>query len=125
MRNLNRLSGVRRYPPGVEWLILKRLPLVLLASTATPLCCYLVAYLFPTPAIGETVEKHLATVGIAAVATAVTAWTAVFTVAIGCLIVVLMKGPAYVADQYPLVDADQPAASEAEAKPPDHPCDPA
>lgn len=28
-------------------------------------------------------------------------WTLVFTVAIGCAIVWLMKGPAYVADAYP------------------------
>ena len=40
--------------------------------------------------------------------TTVTAWTAAFTVAIGCLIVMVMKGPAYVADKYPLSDADEP-----------------
>ena len=28
-------------------------------------------------------------------------WTLVFTVAIGCVIVLLMKGPAFVADAYP------------------------
>jgi uncharacterized Tic20 family protein len=28
-------------------------------------------------------------------------WTLVFTVAIGCVIVWLMKGPAFVADAYP------------------------
>ena len=39
---------------------------------------------------------------------AITAWTAVFTIAIGCTIVMLMKGPAYVADRYPLSDADEP-----------------
>jgi hypothetical protein len=33
-------------------------------------------------------------------------WTLVFTVAIGCVIVVLMKGPAYVADAYPLPRRD-------------------
>ena len=47
-------------------------------------------------------------VGIAAVATVITAWTAIFTIAIGCVIVALMKGPAYVADRYDLIDADEP-----------------
>jgi hypothetical protein len=28
-------------------------------------------------------------------------WTLVLTVAIGCVIVIVMKGPAYVADGYP------------------------
>jgi hypothetical protein len=35
-------------------------------------------------------------------------WTAVFTVAVGCAIVWIMKGPAYVADPYPLSDSEQP-----------------
>ena len=41
-------------------------------------------------------------------------WTLVLTVAIGCWIVRIMKGPAYVADAYPLPDAasaDRPARS--------------
>jgi hypothetical protein len=38
-----------------------------------------------------------------------TVWTAVLTIAIGCFVVVVMKGPAYVADRYPLQDADEPA----------------
>ena len=35
-------------------------------------------------------------------------WTAVLTVGIGCLIVWLMKGPAYVADAYPLPHSEEP-----------------
>ena len=36
-------------------------------------------------------------------------WTLVLTLAIGCVIVMLMKGPAYVADGYALVQRDAPA----------------
>ena len=36
-------------------------------------------------------------------------WTVVLTLAIGCIIVMLMKGPAYVADAYHLNDSDRPA----------------
>lgn len=42
---------------------------------------------------------------------AITGWTAVFTIAIGCAIVWLMKGPGFVADAYELIDADQPVES--------------
>ena len=47
-------------------------------------------------------------VEILAISLVVTGWTAVFTVAIGCAIVWIMKGPAYVADAYELIDADGP-----------------
>ena len=59
--------------------------------------------------IGDPIEKYLSGVAIAAVAATLTIWTAVFTMAIGCGIVWIMKGPAYVADRYPLIDADAPA----------------
>jgi hypothetical protein len=35
-------------------------------------------------------------------------WTAVFTVAIGCVVVMLMKGPGYVADGMELSHSDRP-----------------
>ena len=35
-------------------------------------------------------------------------WTLVLTLAIGCAIVMLMKGPAYEAEAYPLTDSDHP-----------------
>ena len=36
-------------------------------------------------------------------------WTVLFTAAIAAFIVVVMKGPAYVADAYPLNDSDTPS----------------
>jgi len=45
---------------------------------------------------------RLQTVDILAISIVVLHWTAVFTVAIASLIVMVMKGPAYVADAYPL-----------------------
>jgi hypothetical protein len=38
-------------------------------------------------------------------------WTVIFTVGIAAVIVMVMKGPAYVADPYPLQDTDSPDAS--------------
>jgi len=109
MQWLRKLPNSRRSPPGLEWRILRKLPMVLLASTLIPLACYLVAWGYPELFAGDSPERYLTGVGIAAIATVVTAWTAVFTLAIGCAVVVLMKGPAYVADQYDLIDAERPA----------------
>lgn len=108
MNVLRKMPGSRREPPGLEWVILRRLPLALLLGTAIPAALYLYASLYPDPALGETVEKYLSGVGIASIATVLTVWTAVFTVAIGCAVVWIMKGPAYIADGYPLSDADRP-----------------
>jgi hypothetical protein len=110
MDYLRKLPDSRRSPPGLERVILRKLPGALLAGTLIPLFCYAIAWLYPQAAGDSTVEKYLTTVGIAAIAAVITAWTAVFTVAIGCVVVVLMKGPAYVADRYNLIDADEPAS---------------
>lgn len=55
-------------------------------------------------------QLHLTdqSVDIMCIATAVTVGTAVSTVAIGCLIVLVMKAPGYVADAYDLVDSERP-----------------
>ena len=105
---LRKLPGSRREPPGLEWRIWKKLPLLLLGGTAIPLMAYAYAHLFPDPG-SLTLEKYLSLVGIIVVSVILTVWTAVFTLAIGCFVVRVMKGPAYVADAYPLIDADRPA----------------
>jgi hypothetical protein len=108
MNWLQKLPDSQRSPAGWEWVILKKLPIIFVGSTVVPALWYWLATLYPAPTPGESVDKYLTGVGIAAIATAITAWTAIFTVAVGCCIVVLMKGPAYVADRYPLQDADEP-----------------
>ena len=108
MSLFRKLPGFERSPPGLERRILGQLPNALMAGTAIPLFCYLFAWYTPSPAAGTSVDKYLADVAILATAVVVTVWTAVFTLAIGCIVVTLMKGPAYVADQYPLSDADEP-----------------
>ena len=89
-----------------------KLPMYLAAGTAIPAFCYILAPLF-THGVADT-EKYLTGVGILAIATVLTVWTAAFTVAIGCLVVMIMKGPAYVADRYPLSDAEQPRSKPAQ-----------
>lgn len=106
MRFLQKLPGSRREPPGLERRVLAKLPIFLTAGTAIPALCYLIAPLFHESALN--LERHLTGVGIYAIAVVLTVWTTAFTVAIGCIIVMIMKGPAYVADRYPLSDAEEP-----------------
>ena len=108
MKLLNRLPGSQSSPPGIERQILKRIPMALIGSAAVPLLLVLFTNWFPPEGPDELVAKQLLTIEIMAWSIAVTGWTAVFTVTIGCAIVWIMKGPGYVADAYQLIDADEP-----------------
>lgn len=113
-----KLPGSRREPPGLEWRIWKKLPLLFLAGTAIPLFAYAYAYLFPDPG-SQSPGKYLDMVEILVIASILTVWTALFTVAIGCFVVRVMKGPAYVADEYPLIDASRPRRNPETTQKPD------
>jgi len=108
MNWLQKLPGYRREPPGMEWKLLRRLPLVLLGGTVIPALVCVGTRLWPPQGTALEVARHLQRIDFAAIATVVTLWTAVLTVAIGCVVVVVMKGPAYVADRYELSDSDDP-----------------
>ena len=106
MKFLNRLHG-RRAPPGPEWEILKKLPRITLAGLLIPMALAVLVRVLPVQQ-GLDAAKHVKSVDIFAIATVITFLTAVLTVAIGCIIVYIMKGPAYVADAYPLQHSDRP-----------------
>ena len=86
---------------------MKKLPLTLWLGTLFPLVMSLTNRFFPPEGTATQIAKHIKSVDILAIATAVTVWTAVLTVAIGCF-VVMMKGHAYVADAYGLTDSERP-----------------
>jgi hypothetical protein len=98
---LNRLPGFQRSAPGLEWALWKKLPLLLALGTLLPLAVaglwWLAAEEVPTPAQ----DRDFWLVMYRLIAVVVFHWTAVLTVAIGCVIVMVMKGPAFVADPYP------------------------
>jgi hypothetical protein len=108
MNLFNRLPGFERAPAGLEWALVRRLPLIALAGTATPLLCLLAIPLAVAWADHDAAAKLATTFEIALASVVILYWTIVFTVALGCLIVMIAKGPAYVADAYPLPDADAP-----------------
>jgi len=92
----------RREPPGLERRILRKLPMALLGSTAVPLLLSFGGRWFPPEGTRQELYKYTSSVDIFAISLGLTLWTAAFTVAIGCVVVVVMKGPAYVADAYPM-----------------------
>jgi len=110
MKLLRKLPNSVRQAAGLEWYILKKLPLTLLIGTLFPLVISLANRFYWREGATAEIAKHIKIVNIISIATAVTVCTAVFTVAIACFIVVVMKGSAYVADAYELVDSEHPRA---------------
>jgi len=107
MTALKQLPGFQRAPAGLEWTVLRRLPMIALAGTVLPIVGALMAALFLG---GDPASAKLAsTLQIVLASVLVLLWTVVFTVALLCVIVLIAKGPAYVADAYPLIDSDRPA----------------
>lgn len=93
-------------------LILRRLPRITLAGGMLLLALpSLVRFLPAAP--GADRAKHIMSVDIFAISTGITFLTAVFTVAIGCVVVHIMKGPAFVADSYPVEHAERPVSPDA------------
>jgi hypothetical protein len=105
MNLFNKLPGFVPSAPGLEHLIWRRLPAILLWGTLLPLVLACMNHVL-SPAAPESGASNSALLlwdytmaGVVAVH-----WTLVLTVALGCFIVRVMKGPAYVADAYPLPD---------------------
>lgn len=105
MQAFNKLPGFQRSAPGLEHRIWRRLPATLLWGTLLPLLLAGANHLFTpvvpgaTPAAavdGALLLRDFTLLGVVALH-----WTLVLTVGLGCFIVRVMKGPAYVADAYP------------------------
>jgi nitrate reductase NapE component len=108
MNWLNKLPGFTRSPYGFELRTLKMLPNVLLAGTALPAFAAWLGRLYFADENLVALEKRIQTFDFTMIGVAVFVWTAVLTVGIYCIIVWLMKGPAYVADGYEVSHSDKP-----------------
>ena len=111
MNWLTKIHG-RKTPPGLEVQILKKLPGITLLGTLAILALPVIVRFWPEQP-GVDAAKHIRSVDIFAIASEITLITAVFTVAIGCVVVHIMKGPAYVADAMPVSHADRPKVTPA------------
>jgi hypothetical protein len=105
---LNKLPDSHRHPPGLEWRLLRRMPRIFLIGTLLPILAVLAARVVPLSGDPAEVAAAQTWVEIYAISAVVLHWTVVLTLSIGCFIVMVMKGPAYVADAYPLPDAEHP-----------------
>lgn len=105
MSPFRRLPGFPKTPPGRERAVLRGLPRALWLGTL--LLC-VPSLLFRLA--GDDALLELSRLDIYAIALVVLHWTVVLTAGIAAFIVMVMKGPAYVADAYPLDEAERPPA---------------
>lgn len=108
MDPFKKLPGYRKAPPGLERTILRIVPKTLIVGTTLILLPSLIARVWTMDDAPWMINKFITTIDIYAFGLLTVLWTALFTVAVGAFTVMVMKGPAYVADAYPLPDADKP-----------------
>jgi hypothetical protein len=113
MNLFNQLPGFTRSAAGLERVVLRRLLAILLAGSLVLALPSVIARMIRWHGTEADVVVRIATVDIVATGVLILHWTAVLTVAIAAVIVLVMKGPAYVADAYPLPDADHPNPRDA------------
>lgn len=98
-----------REPPGMERTLFRKLPLYGLGGTVVPALVALLNRWFPVEGTVQELAKREVLIDALAIGAVITVWTAVLTVAIGCVVVIVMKGPHYEADSYYIDDApDKP-----------------
>lgn len=97
MEYFNKLPGFIQSPSGLEWVLLKKVPRIFLICCLIPCTIILKLYLMNDVLNSEQLKTIYLCLG-----TLFSIWFFVGTVAIGCVVVIVMKGPAYVADPYEL-----------------------
>ena len=97
MNYFNKLPGFTRTPSGFEWILLKKLPLAFAIGTAIPGAAIAFIYFSNSTVNPDQLKTIFQCLGII-----FSVWFFVGAAAIGCVVVMLMKGPAYVADPYEL-----------------------
>jgi hypothetical protein len=112
MSAFNKLPGFTATPAGLERRVLRMLPKALTLGTLLLCLPALLAHVYPWEADAASIMM----IDIYTVSAIILHWTVVFTVAIAAFIVMVMKGPAYVADAYPLIDSETPRQRPAGAQ---------
>ena len=97
-----------RATSGVEWRLWKKLPLIALIGTVLPLLCLALLHLLSSDSPDPAEARWIQMMDYVVSGVVVFHWSMVLTVGIGCVIVMVMKGPGYVADGYLLSHSDQP-----------------
>lgn len=110
-----KLPGYRKAPAGLERKLLRLIPKVFLVGTILIALPSAIARWWTVDQAPYLISKFITTIDIYAFGLLTVLWTALFTIGVGAFTVMVMKGPAYVADAYPLIDADKPRHKQADA----------
>lgn len=108
----------RYYPPGLEWWLLKRVPRFSLFGLLGFGLAWMLVWLFPHAGDPAQAEMQIQRWEFALLGGFIFFITMVVTVVIGCVFVVIMKGPRYSADSYRVEDAERPGERSREGSPP-------
>jgi hypothetical protein len=108
MNWLTKLPGFQPTPHGFESRVLRLVPTACLAGTLLPALAAAAARFFITGGTAAELSRNIQLFDYTMVGLVIFEWTAILTVTIGCVIVWLMKGPAYVADGFDVSHSDQP-----------------
>lgn len=111
MNPFTKLPGYTKTAAGLERSVLRRLPRLFVMGTLLLLLPSVLMRFLPWEGSAADIDTRIMTTDIYVVSVVLLHWTVVFTVAIHAFIVLVMKGPAYVADAYPLREAETPAGS--------------
>lgn len=102
MEYFNKLPGFSQSPSGLEWTLLKKIPRIFFISGLAPCAIMLILYLTNDSLNPEQFKIIYQCLGVL-----FSIWFFLTTAAIGCIVVIIMKGPAYVADPYELPEEDE------------------
>lgn len=105
---LRKLPGFQQTPYGFEWRLLRLMPTVCVAGTLLPALMSFTARFLMTTGSAAELARRIQLFDFVMIGLVIFIWTLVLTVTIGCVIVWLMKGPAYVADGYEVSHSDTP-----------------
>lgn len=88
--------------------MLRLMPKVWVVGTLLPALLSVAARFFITAGDAAELARHIQMFDFAMIGLVIFIWTLVLTVTIGCIVVWLMKGPAYVADGMEVSHSDAP-----------------
>ncbi|MGZ8258022.1 MAG: hypothetical protein ACXWTR_02465 [Methylotenera sp.] len=97
MDYFTKLPGFSKSPSGLEWVLFKKIPIIFAVGTIIPGALALYLH-FSGAALNPESQKII----YQCLGFIFSYWFFVGTITFGCVIVMIMKGPAYVADPYEL-----------------------
>lgn len=97
-----KLPNTTQYPIGIEWPILKKIPILFVVGSLLIASPAVVIY-FKNAVISATQYKTI----YICLGAILTYWFFIGVLAIGCVLIMIMKGPGYVADAYELPKEDK------------------